>query len=142
MAAQMDLLTGTHRSGVQFKALFIKNYLDLIHDVSSRREQRTEALKLAMGSSGLWKFESLFPDVFDGMPIVEAKPTTSVEVVDSESWSADATWDYSAVEWKSPSEHKEEYDEIMRKLAAKSSGTMNGTQITTQKKFPLMGQWR
>jgi hypothetical protein len=144
MAADMGLLVGVYRSPVQFKALFIKGYLDIIRDISTRRDQRVEALKFAMGASGHWTFESLFPEAFKG---VSAQQSTSVaaapveQVVDSESWSADQRWDYSAVEWKTPTTAKAEYDEIMRKLAAKSTGTMNGTQITTPQ-WPHMGKWR
>lgn len=143
MAADMGLLVGPYRSLVQFKALFVKSYLDLIRDVSTRRDQRTEALKLAMGASGQWKFDSLFPEVFKGMP--QQQPTKSEPVTeefdDSTSWPTDARWDYSAVEWKTPSTAKEEYDEIMRKLAAQSRGTMNGTHITTPQ-WAHMGKWR
>lgn len=144
MAAEMGLLVGLYRSPVQAKALFIKSYLDIIRDVSSKREQRVDALKLAMGSSGQFKFDVLFPEAFPNASKPPRAVSTSVSdepvVVDSTQWSDTARWDYSAVEWKSPSEAKDEYDEIMRKLAANSRGTMNGTQITTS--IPNFGKWR
>lgn len=145
MAADMGLLTGLYRSPVQAKALFIKSYLDIIRDVSSKQEQRGEALKLAMGSSGQFKFDALFPEVFSDAPkrttrFVSEQESDEPVVTDSTQWSDSARWDYSAVEWKSPSEAKDEYDDLMRRLAAKSHGSMNGTQITTS--IPNFGKWR
>jgi hypothetical protein len=142
MAALQGLLTGLHRSPVQIKALLFKQYLDIISEVSTSRTARTEALKLAMGSSGHWKFESLFPEAFPAESQAAPSRVTDTEPVHSESWSSDAKWDYSAVEWKTPSEAKDEYDDIMRKLAAASHGRMNGSQITSRPTFPMQGQWR
>ena len=143
MASLQGLLTGLHRSPVQIKALLLKQYLDIIEEVTSTRAARTEALKLAMGSSGRWTFESLFPEVFTGGDS-EKTPSKEDPKPPSEpaSWSPDKSWDYSSVEWKTPSESKEEYESLMRKVAAMKTGTMNGTQITTKPQFPMQGKWR
>jgi hypothetical protein len=145
MAALQGLLVGPYRSPVQIKALLIKQYVDIIAEVTTTRAARTEALKLAMGASGHWTFESLFPEAFRGAQksaTPEPAPTDDAVDVAPPSWSPDKAWDYSAVEWKTPTESKDEYDEIMRKLAAKTRNTMNGTQITTKPKFPMQGKWR
>lgn len=147
MASLQGLLTGPYRSLVQIKALMLKQYLDVIAEASSSRAKRTEALKLAMGSSGNWTFESLFPEAFGKEAFTVQKPPSESSVEPSEEmvttetkWSDTTSLDYSAVEWMSPQDSKDQVDALMRKVASMSHGTMNGNQI--RPKFPLEGQWR
>lgn len=143
MAALQGLLQGKYRSPVQVKALFIKQYLDIIVESAATRRQRTETLKLAMGSSGQYRFPTLFPDVFgeeDQAPAPQRPaPAETVEAPDDAPLPTDGTAvDYSGVRWKTPSEAREEYDALLAKISAASKGTMNGAQI----KIPMHGQWR
>lgn len=97
------MLQGPHISVVQSEALSILNFLDEI----AKYQRANEDFRLNLISRPEYNPVEIFPDYFN------RTTTTTDEDVDGD----DVEYDYSAVEWKGPSDvDKEELDKILGML--------------------------
>jgi hypothetical protein len=135
LAERQGILRGYRLSPVQSQALQILNLLDEI-DKFRRQYDLFRAALTANGNyepKGLWtEFSKLFQD----QPTEEVREETAGPANGDPD---NIKFDYSAVEWRTPSEAREEYEDLMKKVAALSTGALNGNQVKT---FPGQGEWR
>lgn len=96
--------------------------LDLIERVEQRREKVENDFRRfreAIIAAGHPKRDAVFPEYFPQ----EVKEVTDGSIPD------DAQIDYSEVEWKMPSNAKEEYEALMAKVSAARRGSFSGNQL-------------
>lgn len=135
MAERRDLLKGRYLSPVQIRALEILNFLDEIEKLKTQYDLFRSAL-VGSGSylpKAIWpEYQKLFGEEKQEDPQVR-------EMDDVATDDSTAHFDYSNVEWKSPSEGIEEYESLMAKVASLSTGSFTGDTLT---KFSGQGEWR
>jgi hypothetical protein len=131
LAERQGILCGSYLSVVQANAIYILNFLDEIE----RSRSKADLFRAALVASNSYKPEGLFPEYkyfFGDEPDI-------VEADDPIADSPDSTYDYSNVEWKSPQDAHDEYEQLMGKLKGLTTGTITGDQLGG---FPLAGEWR
>lgn len=99
--------------------------LDYLEQLSLRKQSHEQAqrdlrrVKEAIVASGRGDLETLFPEYF--------KP----DVVEDDTPIAEGTLiDYSAVEWKSPSDARDEYESLMEQVRSMSKGSFDAGSVT------------
>lgn len=117
LAERQGLLQGRHLSSVQFHAGIILN----LEDSLERTKHDHASFKNALVAAGA-QAKALFPEYFPDEKKVESE---EVDFSDTE-----ASFDYSDVEWKSPSDNPAEFDNLMAQVASLAQGTVNGSQFT------------
>lgn len=118
LAERQGLLTGRHLSIVQFQATYLLNWLD----ENDKSTAKFDALKRSLVAAGLRRPEEMFPEHFDGQAkVVDDDP--------DEELPADVDLDYSRVDWKSPTEAKDEYEALMAQVAQFSQGKLEEQQM-------------
>lgn len=117
LAERQGLLQGRHLSPVQFHAGIVLN----LEDGLDKTRHDHASFKNALVAAGA-QAKALFPEYFP------EEKKAEVEEVDFSD--AEASYDYSDVEWKSPSDNPAEFNELMAQVANLTQGTMNGSQFT------------
>lgn len=138
LAERQGLMQGLHLSTIQVRGLEILHFLDEIEKVKAKAER----FKLALITTGNYDPKSLFPEyamMFKDDPDQKTVVTKEVPIEDTQSYSEDAVWDYSEVEWKSGSDAIDEFNALMEKVGSLKNGKLNGGQVLS---FPTQGQWR
>lgn len=103
---------------MQFQATYLLNWLD----ENDKSTARFEALKRSLVAGGLRRPEELFPEHFDDQTkVVDDNPDEELPV--------DADIDYSKVDWKSPTDAKDEYEALMAQVAQFSQGRLEEQQM-------------
>ncbi len=115
LAERQGLLQGRHLSSVQFHAGIILNLED---SLEKTRHDET-SFKNALVAAGA-PAKKLVPEYFPA----EEVAAEEVDFTDTE-----ASFDYSDVKWKSPSDNPEEFDKLMAQVASLAQGTVNGSQF-------------
>lgn len=103
---------GRHLSVVQHKATIILALIDSRDQGIAKAEDDFRRFREAIVASGHSKRELLFPEFF---------PSKKKE---------DVSEDYANVEWKMPSNAKEEYESLMASIAANRNGSFGGDSLT------------
>lgn len=124
LAERQGLLQGRHLSSVQFHAGIVLN----LEDSLEKTKHDHSSFKNALVAAGA-QAKALFPEYFPEEK--KAEPEESADFSDLE-----AQYDYSEVEWKSPSDNPEEFSDLMAQVANLTRGTVSGSQ------FPLNEGWR
>jgi hypothetical protein len=99
-------------SVAQHKATIILEFADQIQRKIDKAEIDFRRFREAVVAAGHPKRDLLFPEFFP------KKEET-----------ADVSEDYANVEWKTPSNAKDEYEELMAKVMASSKGSFGGDQF-------------
>lgn len=127
LANRQGLLTGRHLSVVQFQATYLLNWID----ETDKSTAGFQALKRSLIASGSWKPQDLFPEHFDDK-------ATVVDDDLAEELPPGVDLDYSNVEWKSPTDAKDEYEALMAQVAQFSQGKLDEHQL----RLPGDDGWR
>jgi hypothetical protein len=112
LAQRQGLLVGRHLSVAQYKATIILEFADQIDRKIEKAETDFRRFREAVVAAGHPKRDLLFPEFFPKKKEAE-----------------DVSEDYADVEWKSPSNAKEEYEALMAKVMANSHGSFGGNQF-------------
>jgi hypothetical protein len=118
LADRQGLLTGKHLSVVQFQATYLLNWLD----EGEKSTARLQALKRSLIASGSWRPQDMFPEHFDDQ-------ATVVDDNPDEELPSEADFDYSNVEWKSPTDAMGEYETLMAQVAQLTQGKLEESQM-------------
>lgn len=110
---------GRHLSLVQHKATMILELMDRVERRRDKVENDFRRFREAIVAAGHPKRDAVFPEYFQQ----EVKELGDAPMPD------DAQVDYSAVEWKMPSNAKDEYEALMAQVAANSRGSFGGNQF-------------
>lgn len=110
---------GRHLSMVQHKGSIILELIEHRERGINKAESDFRRFREAVVASGHPKREVLFPEYF---------PIKEQELGDG-AVPADAKVDYSNVEWKMPSNAKDEYETLMAQVASHRSGTFGSDSL-------------
>jgi hypothetical protein len=118
---------------VQFKGTIILDYMERMETAKGTAESNLRRLKEALVSSGSFKVEGLFPEHF---------PDDAVEDDSDAPFPEGSNIDYSAVDWKAPSDGgnaEEEYRALMAQVAGAKTGSFSGDKLQVE---DLFSGWR